>query len=165
MEDKEWINKIPLNFDKKEELIKSIQTFRLKEKFILDNDLNERTLTHKLAEYLQENFLDFNVDCEYNRMMKEEDYVTKTLELKKEEGINNFDTTAKTVYPDIIIHRRGDDQDNLLVIEVKKNGNHKGKDFDIKKLNAFIKDLNYKFGIYLEFDNTEISEMEWFPTF
>jgi len=165
VEDKEWINKIPLNFDKKEELIKSIQTFRLKEKFILDNDLNERTLTHKLAEYLQENFLDFNVDCEYNRMMKEEDYVTKTLELKKEEGINNFDTTAKTVYPDIIIHRRGDDQDNLLVIEVKKNGNHKGKDFDIKKLNAFIKDLNYKFGIYLEFDNTEISEMEWFPTF
>ena len=30
-------------------------------------DANERSLTHKLAEYLQCEFPDWHVDCEYNR--------------------------------------------------------------------------------------------------
>lgn len=161
MKDEEWIGKIPINFDRKEDLIKSIQTFRLKEKFILDNDLNERTLTHKLAEYIQENFPDFNVDCEYNRMRKGEDYLPKKLELEQKEITHS---NPSRVYPDVIIHRRGDNQDNLLIIEVKKKENPEGKEFDIQKIKEYISQTGYQFGVYLEFDNTDISEMEWYFT-
>ena len=34
---------------------------------LLELDANERSLTHKLAEYLQGEFPDWDVDCEYNR--------------------------------------------------------------------------------------------------
>lgn len=36
--------------------------------FLLENEVNERTIAHKFAEYLQKQFPDWNVDCEYNRM-------------------------------------------------------------------------------------------------
>jgi len=45
-----------------------LQILREQDKYLLDNDLNERTITHKLATYLQEEFQEFNVDCEYNRL-------------------------------------------------------------------------------------------------
>src|SRR4030042_3754738 len=34
--------------------------------FLLEKDVNERSISHKLAEYLQEQFPDYDVDCEYN---------------------------------------------------------------------------------------------------
>ncbi len=35
--------------------------------YLLANNLNERSITHKLAEYYQYLFSSWNVDCEYNR--------------------------------------------------------------------------------------------------
>jgi len=35
--------------------------------YLLEIDVNERTITHRLAMYLQEEFEDWDVDCEYNR--------------------------------------------------------------------------------------------------
>lgn len=98
---------------------------------MLSENLNERTITHKLAEYFQKYFQDYNVDCEYNRMMKGEEYITKKLNLKIED-IKTNDTTQKTVFPDIIIHKRGNNSDNFMVIEVKKEENNKDKEFDLK---------------------------------
>ena len=158
------IGKIPIDFERKNDLIKAIKEFLLREEFILENDLNERTLSHKLAEYLQKYFSDFNVDCEYNRMKgknADSPFITKTLNLK-EEDVKNSDTTGKTVYPDIIIHKRGNNKDNFLVIEVKKHQNNKNKSFDLKKLKAYTKELEYEFGIYLEFDRNKISQIKWF---
>ena len=34
---------------------------------LLQYDVSERAITHKLAEYLQYRFGDYHVDCEYNR--------------------------------------------------------------------------------------------------
>ncbi|MHA1828010.1 MAG: hypothetical protein ACTSX6_05100 [Candidatus Heimdallarchaeaceae archaeon] len=155
---------IPEEFERKKDLVKAIKEFLLMEEFILGNDLNERTLSHKLAEYLQKHFSDFNVDCEYNRMKgknADNEYITKTLNLKEEE-VNNSDTTGKTVYPDIIIHKRGDNKDNFLVIEIKKNKNNNNKSFDFNKLKAYTRELEYEFGIYLEFDKDKISQIKWF---
>lgn len=45
------------------ELIKS-------DEYLLKNNLNERTITHKLAEILQELLPEYNVDCEYNKNLK-----------------------------------------------------------------------------------------------
>ena len=45
----------------------SLQKLRRLDKHLLDININERSITHKLAEYLKEYFPEFNVDCEYNR--------------------------------------------------------------------------------------------------
>ena len=79
-----------------------LQILRERDKYLLDNNLNERTITHKLATYLQEEFPDLNVDCEYNRL----ENIVKTLRLPRDR-VNWDDTEAKTVFPDIIIHKRG----------------------------------------------------------
>ena len=84
---------------------------------LLKSDVNERSITHKLAIYLQENFPNFDVDCEYNR----DGLDPKMLNLPVSNILDN-DTEAKTVFPDIIIHERGT-KNNILVIEVKKSSN------------------------------------------
>ena len=38
--------------------------------YLLEHDVHERTITHKLGEYLQPLFRQWNVDCEYNRDME-----------------------------------------------------------------------------------------------
>ena len=107
----------------------SLQKLRRLDKHLLDININERSITHKLAEYLKEYFPEFNVDCEYNRFKD----IVKTIKLPNER-INWNDTEAKTVFPDIIIHKRGIEEDNLLVIEVKKSSNVNSGDFDRIKL-------------------------------
>jgi hypothetical protein len=82
---------------------------------------NERSLTHKLAEHLQREFADWNVDCEYNRL----EYAIKRL--PPAENISSDDVEGRTIFPDIIIHRRTK-RDNLLVIEVKKSTNTRAGD-------------------------------------
>ena len=63
----------------------------------------ERTISFRIGMYLQEIFQDFNVDCEYNRHI---DDIKEGREGK--------------IYPDIIIHKRKCDDNNLVWIEVKK---------------------------------------------
>lgn len=38
-----------------------------RDSYLLVQDIHERTITHKLAEYYQQLFPDWNVDCEYNK--------------------------------------------------------------------------------------------------
>ena len=35
--------------------------------YLLENDVNERSITHKFAVYLENEFSEWDVDCEYNR--------------------------------------------------------------------------------------------------
>lgn len=124
---------------------------------LLSMDANERSITHRLAIYLEEHFPGWNVDCEYNR----DGYDSKTLEISSE-YINSDDLYATTVFPDIIIHHRGTKQ-NLLAIELKKkeSGNYKDrKEYDIKKLNAFKKQLGYQFTVFIAIDSKDW-ELQW----
>jgi len=105
--------------------------------FLLENNLNERSITHKLAEYLQKEFPDWHVDCEYNRYAD----IRKMLNLPKD-TINWDDLEAKTIYPDIIIHHRNTN-DNLVVIEVKKSNSQIDRTFDENKLIAFTRNPYY----------------------
>ena len=56
------------------------------------------------------------------------------------------------VVPDVIVHRRGDNSRNLLVIEMKKKcPNQDGVDWDRQRIEAFCKDpFNYCFGALAE---------------
>ncbi len=145
------------------DFIEALSDFITNEKFLLQNNLNERTLTAKLSCYIQNSFQDFDVDCEYNRMMDGKDYNTKKLGLENIEEmiIKANDTEQKTVFPDIIIHKRGDNSQNFVVIEAKKysNTNNNSRKTDFDKLKAFTdKDkLNYQFGFFIEFDEESIS--------
>jgi hypothetical protein len=112
---------------------------------LLENDAHERSISHKLAEYLQQQFPDWHVDCEYNKHY---------IKIKK---LNN-----KIVYPDIIVHIRNTDL-NLLVIELKCSD--KDYEHDIEKLKRFTDQngkFKYQLGLFLKIVNSEIKEMKWF---
>lgn len=140
-----------------EELIdifeKAKNEFLEKEKSIIKNDTNERTLTQRLAFYLELQlrknikYENYSVDCEYNR--KEEDI--KRLKFGK-------NTDKKEIYPDIIVHQRKI-KNNLIAIEMKKTtSRNTDKIKDIEKLEALTdrkNDYHYTLGIYFELDITD----------
>lgn len=133
--------------------------------FLLENDVNERAISHKLAEYLQLQFTDFDVDCEYNRMNgrnADVKYITKKLGLQVSKSVTSDDAEATTVFPDIIIHKRHSNKDNLLVVEIKKQSSKLGREHDFKKLRAFTSELEYALGLYLEFSEDGLSSCKCF---
>lgn len=133
---------------------KAIAVLLKKDKDLFDINVNERSITHKLAEYLQLEFPDYNVDCEYNRHLD----MVKYLHVPNEE-IGWDDIEAKTVFPDIVVHKRKTDEYNLLVIEIKKvrnleemENNSRKLEFDKQKLKAFTGgEYRYNLGILLVF--------------
>ena len=48
-------------------IVESIEDLFDRDLFLLQEDVSERAITHKLAEYIQTRIPDFNIDCEYNR--------------------------------------------------------------------------------------------------
>ena len=132
---------------------KAKNEFLEKEKAIIKNDTNERTLTQRLAFYLELQlrknikYENYSVDCEYNR--KEEDI--KRLKFGK-------NTDKKEIYPDIIVYQRKI-KNNLIAIEMKKTtSRNTDKIKDIEKLEALTdrkNDYHYTLGIYFELDITD----------
>lgn len=50
--------------------------------YLIDNDVNERSVTHWMAVYLQAEFESWNVDCEYNRNVESHDLKKRLLPFK-----------------------------------------------------------------------------------
>ena len=119
--------------------------------FLLENNANERSVSHKLAEYLQMQFPDWNVDCEYNRS---EDMI------KKLKGIDECrGNESDIVYPDIIIHKRNT-HENLLIVEIKTGS--KNHECDIAKLKLFTgSEYQYDFGLFIKF-KIYSTQLEWY---
>jgi len=148
--------KMPLE-DVRERVIAAICALYRHDCELLAVDANERSITHKLAEHLQREFPEWHVDCEYNRVGCE----TKRLRRRINIGTPKLDDLeAKTVFPDIIVHRRMTDE-NLLVMEVKKAS---GRDNtgDIEKLELFTNDpkYRYEYGLLLKLDCNGAPELE-----
>ena len=114
-------------------------------------DLHERSITHRLANYIEQHFTKDNyiVDVEYNRMLNKygEDIIGN--EIGKRLDFEKYEKKTSSVYPDIIVHKRKT-TDNLLEIEVKMEWKNSKKDFDLIKINEYISQLDYKFGVYME---------------
>jgi len=125
---------------------------------ILIMDVNERSISHRLAIYLEPHFTGWNVDCEYNRNHDD----PKRLEIQRR-NIESDDTEATTVYPDIIVHKRGTNE-NLVVIEMKKTTSREEDTYDLGKLDAFKGQLGYKFAIFIKVKTggeAGIKEFKW----
>lgn len=128
-----------------------------KDSFLLENGISERSVAHKLAEYLQVLFPEWNVDCEYNK---------KGVDPKELVGIKDcdYERTTDRIYPDIIIHKRNK-KENLLVIEIKITSGQSA--CDIKKLELLTKKgknkkYEYDFGAYIEFNKKKKHEILWY---
>ena len=115
----------------------------------------ERAIAHRLAFYLEDELRrtkiisdtsPLAVDCEYNRhngapkalQVKEElkAIVTKARKRKWEDE-DEDEFYVFSVAPDIIVHRRGSDECNRLVIELKKASNPEDPKYDALKLELF----------------------------
>jgi len=141
-------------------LAAALDAFHAAELHLLRTDASERSMTHRLAMHLTPLFPDFDVDCEYNR----DGFEVKRLELH-ERPVQDDDTEAVTVFPDIVVHRRGHNDANLLVIEVKKAGAAISADYDMRKLRAFKIELKYRHAVHLTLglgaDGTPLTKLTW----
>ena len=110
---------------------------------LLKVDANERAISHVLAVSLKEKFPSWDTDCEYNR----DGHATKMLRIAPGKQRTPRETI---VVPDIVVHRRGTSQ-NLVVIEIKKTSSRESHSYDLKKLQAFKRQLGYKHALFLKF--------------
>ncbi|EMT50019.1 hypothetical protein I532_24567 [Brevibacillus borstelensis AK1] len=97
---------------------------------VLDRDLHllqikakEECINHRLALYLEKELesYDYHVDLEYNKHFSDK----KMISVYGEE---------QSIRPDILIHRRNCDDNNLLIIEAKKGGSNKRDRLKVKEL-------------------------------
>lgn len=102
-------------------------------------NLSERCIASRLAIYLQQLFPDHAVDVEYNRIGRE----PKRLQLPPECANFINDQGEALVVPDIIVHTRGPDGPNILVLELKKTTNAVPLDCDHLRIHAFKAQLGY----------------------
>lgn len=80
---------------------------------------------------LQNEFPEFNVDVEYNR----DGEPPKRLGLPPD--CANFNEEGEAlVVPDVIVHRRGHDGPNILVLELKKTTNREPRNCDRERVRA-----------------------------
>lgn len=107
-------------------------------------DANERSISHRLAIYIEPYFKGWNVDCEFNRNHDD----PKRLDIQRRD-VSSDDIQATTVFPDIIVHRRGTDQ-NLVVIEMKKTTSIEDDSYDLGKLEAFKNQLGYHYAVFIK---------------
>ncbi len=140
-----------LSFDEVQRTIeKALRLLYKNDLFLITNTTNERSITHKFAEYIQSLFPEWNVDCEYNR---------------KGEGESKEIDGQKTSYPDIIVHLRNT-KHNLLIIEAKKYpACHNEVKEDKAKIEKYIQnqEYGYKFGLLVCFyKELEETKMIWF---
>lgn len=119
---------------------------------------SERSIVTKYGTYLQNRiknsiFENYNIDCEYNRNIGS----IKTY--------HSYNGEIHACCPDIIIHKRGTNDDNLLAIEVKTwwNTNTKHDEDKLRHFTNQTSDYRYEYGLSITFGKDEDSViMKWF---
>lgn len=92
-----------------------------------ENHVGERSIVFRFAHYFQNylerdySFENFNLDCEYNR---------------NGESTKELPSFPRGTYPDVILHKRGKNTDNILVMEFKTYWNN-NQETDIRKIKEF----------------------------
>lgn len=137
--------------------------------YILQKNGSERSIAHCLASHLKALFPDYDVDCEYNINIDSESgkkeiviLTEKMLELNKKIArrrsiaLSNKIYYYVSVYPDIIVHKRGRNDKNLIVFELKKSTFNLTKELDYDRLklekytaNEIYNELKYKYGVFI----------------
>ena len=104
---------------------------------LLQGDVAEWSIAHRLAVYIEDQVPGWNVDCEFNRQ-------GPSGEIKRQAG-------GDSVRPDIIVHHRGrlEREHNLLAIELKKSpsDDDQGKACEYTAPPNGARGFQYQFGV------------------
>lgn len=150
----------------KENIQKALLELHHHDNHLIKNDGSERSIAHCLANHLQKIYADYHVDCEYNvnidassRRKKINLPMDEIIRFRRSEsGRDSFDIDDEryysvSVYPDIIVHKRGRNDSNLVVFELKKSTSTVGDAYDKLKLKKYTQDfptsLKYKYGVFV----------------
>jgi len=137
-------------------VVTALAGFYAHETFLLDKDVGERALTHRLAVYLEYQFAGWQVDCDYDRLGE------RTLRLPHGTIISTDDHLGKSIYPDIVVHQR-EIPNNLLTVEVRKTSNHQPLEHDQHKLQALTDPhlwFAYWIGVFVTLDKKQVTMSE-----
>lgn len=133
----------------REKVLRAIEKFEASDKYLLEKNLSERCIAARLALYMQQDFADdYKVDVEYNR----HGMAVKRLLLDERYRDSEDENGNSIAVPDIIVHKRGEDGPNLLILELKKTTtNTKNRGLrDKARVEAFIEQIGYEQGGLIE---------------
>ncbi|MEF2280248.1 hypothetical protein V3W47_18290 [Deinococcus sp. YIM 134068] len=152
------------------------------DRLLIERRLNQKTVAHRLAVYLERQFPGFHTDCEYSRNSRVQEatydfpYMSRPRQktLRRSllgQGMSEQDADAAThaataTYPDIIVHYRDHNDLNLLVVETRLLGDARGwgGELDARdKLRRYSLrtdqgQFRYVVGLYVELGVTESGE-------
>ena len=133
---------------------------------------SERAITHRLAFYIECGLRSLRlvgdssqivVDCEYNRhggklktlaVEQELQSIVEKARNKKWDEPDEEGFCVFSVAPDIVVHQRRTDINNLLIVEIKKRSNLEPQEYDDLKLKLFTENKHdegygYKYGAWV----------------
>lgn len=117
-----------------------------------EQGLCERCLVFRFAHYLQDEFEEYFVDCDFNSSsINGTERSQKTIRNQNGSG-------SKKRFIDIIVHKRTlNSNDDFICFEIKKWNNQKKKDFkkDENNLKILTSDYGYKYGFHLIFGKNQ----------
>lgn len=149
----------------KNAVVTSVDLFVENDSKLLELEAHEQAITHRVAVHLENILKEMNLDfdCEYNKHLND----LKRIDLSE---INHLDWQScgchactlvknnegrkleeKEFRPDILVHKRNTDEQNLIAIEIKKD---RICSFDKAKLKALTLqngEYRYKLGLHLCF--------------
>jgi hypothetical protein len=128
-----------------EKVVNAVREFYAHETYLLEKELGERTMTHRLAVHLERQFDGWEVDCDYNRLGE------RVLKLPHGSIISTDDGLGKSIFPDIVVHHRAVPE-NLLAVEVRSEINHQPVEHDHHKLRGLTDPhmwFAYRLGVFL----------------
>jgi hypothetical protein len=142
--------------------LKALTNFYLRDVKLVEYKVAERALTHKLAEHIQREFPEYDVDCEYNKVGEGDPKRLGRFMYETQGGRSNTchrdcDRCRRNkcvIFPDIIVHHRGKSE-NLLVVEAKTAWSERSRKKDFKKLQGLVnsEEYQYSLGISIVFHN------------
>jgi hypothetical protein len=137
-------------------VVAALEEFYARETHLLEKDIGERTLTHRLAVHIERQFGEWDVDCDYDRLGE------RTLRLPGGTIVSTDDHFGKSVYPDIVVHRRSVPE-NLLAIELRKASNRQPPEHDKHKLRGLTDPhlwFAYRIGVLLTLGKEHVTSFE-----
>jgi len=161
-----------------EKVIQAVKLFVENDSELVEKAAHEQSISHRIGVYLESFFESekLNIDCEYNKHLDEPkkidlyDLDPRLCEKCKCDSCKfvikgNFNEIPERGFrPDILVHKRGVDDNNLIAIEIKKG---KQCPFDDAKLKALTKpfdeagEYGYKIGVFIWFIEN-IPHYKWF---
>lgn len=161
-----------MNADKIFELLKTaVNIFYMRDKQLVEKCCLERTCVSRIADYLQQildvygQAHDLSVDCEYGSAVNDDGEILKKY-LDSYGVYADQNGNKDRIFPDLIVHKRGTHEQNILVVEFKGFWNDDELDWDTDrlKLEKFtntdspkeIKNyFNYKLGVFVALEKNK----------